>query len=121
MERGLAGLLAPVIRFDGDYCRADCVTCTEVCPSGALSRRTLDDKLQARIGIPYVDIDLCWLGDGRECSICRNECPYEAIRYEFCEVEYITESRVTLDRYNGCGACEVACPTSPQKAIVVRP
>ncbi len=121
MERGLAGLLAPVIRFDGDYCRADCVACTEVCPSGALSRRTLDDKRQARIGIPSVDINRCWLGDGRECSICRNECPYEAIRYEFCEIEYTTEPRVALDRCNGCGACEVACPTSPEKAIVVRP
>ncbi len=121
MERGLAGLLAPVIRFDSDYCRADCVACTEVCPSGALSRRTLDDKLQARIGIPHVDIDLCWLGDGRECSICRNECPYEAIRYEFCEIEYTSQPRVDLDRCNGCGACEVACPTKPDRAITVQP
>ncbi len=121
LERGLAGLLAPTIRFEGDYCRADCVACTEVCPSGALSRRTLEDKLQARIGIPRVDIDVCWLGDGRECSICRNECPYEAIRYEFCEIEYTTEPRVDLDRCNGCGACEVACPTVPHKAIVVFP
>jgi Pyruvate/2-oxoacid:ferredoxin oxidoreductase delta subunit len=55
------------------------------------------------------------------CSICRKEWPYEAIRYEFCEVEYITQSRIAPDRRNGCGVCEVACPTSPEKAIVARP
>jgi ferredoxin-type protein NapF len=121
MQRGLAGLLAPVIRIDDDYCRADCVACTEVCPSGALSRWTVQDKLQARIGIPHVDRNVCLLGDGRECSICRSECPYEAIRYEFCEIEYTTTPRVDLQRCNGCGACQVACPTSPEKAIIVRP
>jgi ferredoxin-type protein NapF len=121
MDHGLAGLLAPVIRIDDDYCRADCVACTEACPSGALVRLTLDSKLQARIGFPHVDMNVCLLGDGRECAACRNECPYEAIHYEFCEVEYTSVPKINLDRCNGCGACQMACPTTPDKAIVVRP
>jgi ferredoxin-type protein NapF len=121
MDHGLAGLLAPVIRIEDDYCRADCVACTEACPSGALVRLTLDSKLQARIGFPHVDMNVCLLGDGRECAACRNECPYEAIHYEFCEIEYTSVPQVDLDRCNGCGACQMACPTTPDKAIVVRP
>ena len=66
-------------------------------------------------------MDLCLLGDDRECSVCRNRCPYEAIRLVFSEEEYTLTPVVDLDRCPGCGACEAACPTQPTKAIVVEP
>jgi Pyruvate/2-oxoacid:ferredoxin oxidoreductase delta subunit len=107
--------------FRDDYCREDCNRCTQVCPSGAIRPLRLDDKPRAVIGVPHVDMRLCLLGDDRECSICRNRCPFEAIQLVFCEIEYTLTPVVDLDRCPGCGACQVACPTSPDKAIVVRP
>ncbi|MFV1966053.1 MAG: 4Fe-4S binding protein [Pirellulaceae bacterium] len=119
-EQGIAGLLAPVVRFTDDYCREDCTRCTDVCPSGALAPVTIDDKVSTVMGVPHVDMERCLLGDDRECSICRNRCPFEAISLKFCEVEYTLTPRVDLAKCPGCGACEVACPTTPLKAIVVR-
>lgn len=118
---GVAGLLTPKLAFHEDYCREDCVRCTAVCPSGALESLLLEKKPQVKIGLPRVDMDICLLGDERECSICRNRCPYEAIRLVFSEVDYTLTPQVDTARCNGCGACEAACPTQPERAIVVRP
>jgi ferredoxin-type protein NapF len=118
-EHGIAGLLAPVVRFRDDYCREDCTRCTGVCPSGALVPLGPDEKISTVMGFPRVDMSLCLLGDDRECSICRNHCPFEAISLVFCEVEYTLTPQVDPQRCPGCGACQVACPTTPDKAIVV--
>jgi formate hydrogenlyase subunit 6/NADH:ubiquinone oxidoreductase subunit I len=120
-QHGMAGLLTPVLDFGQDYCREDCTLCTDVCPSGALTPVRLEEKQHASIGRPQVNMDLCLLGDDRDCSICRNWCPYEAISLVFDEVEYTLVPKIDLGRCPGCGACEFACPTEPGKAIVVVP
>jgi ferredoxin-type protein NapF len=120
-EHGIAGLLAPVVGFRDDYCREDCTRCTDVCPSGALVPLAVDDKLTAPIGRPRVDMNVCLLGDDRECAACRNNCPYSAIVYVFSEVEYTLTPQIDLNKCPGCGACELACPTTPGKAIVIGP
>lgn len=122
-EHGLAGLLAPVLDFRADYCREDCTRCTEVCPSGALTRLTLEEKTHARIGLARVDMNVCLLGDDRDCAVCRTWCPYEAIRYVFDDDPdiYTLVPQIDPAKCNGCGACETKCPTKPVKAIVVAP
>ena len=118
---GLSGLLAPVVRFRDDYCRTDCTRCTAVCPSNALAPLTPEDKASSRMGLARVDMGICLLGDNQECFACRNACPYNAIAMVFSEEEYTLTPQVDPRRCPGCGACEVACPTSPVKAIVVHP
>ncbi len=118
---GLTSLLSPVLSFASDYCREDCTACTSVCPSGALTPISLDQKPKARIGLPTVDMSICLLGADRECAECRRWCPYGAIRYVFSETDYALKPEIDPKKCNGCGACEKACPTTPKKAIVVAP
>jgi len=118
-EYGLASILTPVLTFDKDYCREDCVRCTRVCPSGALAGVDLKNKPDVHIGLAQVDMSICLLGEDRECSACMRWCPYSAIRYVFSEANYTLVPMIDAGRCNGCGACETACPTSPHKAIRV--
>ncbi|MFW5693026.1 MAG: 4Fe-4S dicluster domain-containing protein, partial [Thermoguttaceae bacterium] len=119
-EGGVGSFLAPLLRVEGDYCREDCRACTQVCPSGAIRRLSLEDKRRTAIGLAKVDVEHCLLGWNKECSVCENRCPYEAIKITFDEVEYMTLPQVDPEKCVGCGACQVACPTSP-KSIVVLP
>lgn len=120
-QYGLAGLLTPVVHFDKNYCLPECAKCMHVCPSGALARLSTDGKILNPIGLPKVDMNVCLLGESRECSECRRWCPHGAIRYEWSEVEYTLVPRIDPERCSGCGACEKVCPTKPRKAIVVAP
>lgn len=120
-ERGLTGWLAPLVEFRDNYCLEGCTRCLDVCPSGALRPLSLAEKIQAPLGVPQVDMNICLLSDDRECSVCRNRCPFEAIQLIFSEADYTLRPQVDLKKCPGCGACEVACPTQPKKAIVVRP
>jgi MauM/NapG family ferredoxin protein len=120
-QNGWANLFTPVLCFDNDYCREDCIRCTEACPSGALMHLSLKEKTSIQIGLPLVDMNICLLGDDRECSVCKRWCPYDAIRYVFSQEEYTLVPEIDSQKCNGCGACEAACPTKPQKAIIVQP
>jgi ferredoxin len=113
----VAGFLTPRLRFNEDYCREDCHRCNEVCPSGAIARLTLEDKRRRLIGRAVVDLNLCLLAQGRECTACLRECPYQAIAMHSADGGFSNEPRVVLDRCNGCGACEAVCPTQPVRAI----
>jgi MauM/NapG family ferredoxin protein len=109
----------PALELDRDYCREDCVACTQVCPSGALRPMSLDQKASMKIGLAQVDMTLCLLGDDRECSACRRWCPYEAIEYVFSDADYTQVPVIDPEKCTGCGACQAYCPTQPHKAIVI--
>jgi ferredoxin-type protein NapF len=118
-QGGLGTFLTPMVQFSDDYCREDCTRCSHVCPSGALLPVEVDRKTFAPMGIARVDMDVCLLGENRDCAACRSHCPYEAIRFVFCEETYTLTPHVDSARCPGCGACEAVCPTRPTRAIRV--
>ena len=119
-EQGIGALLTPVVRFEQDYCREDCHRCTEVCPSGAIARLTLDEKKVTPMGLAVVDMELCIINEA-ECGACVSACSYKAMKTGWDDETYMVRIDVDADLCPGCGACLVVCPTEPEKAIVVRP
>ena len=120
-QHGWTSLLTPVLDFRDGYCREDCVRCMHVCPSGALGSPRSADKTQIRIGLPRVGMNVRLLTEDRECSACARACPYDALRYVFSEAQYTLRPQIDVKKCTGCGACEAACPTTPEKAIIVVP
>jgi ferredoxin-type protein NapF len=117
---GAAGLLAPIIRYEKAYCLEDCTACTQVCPSGAIQVLELREKQRYVIGEALMDGSLCVLALGqRDCDACVRACPFDAVRIHWDEEQYIAYPIVDWKKCNGCGACQVACPTYGAKAIQV--
>jgi len=120
-EAGLAGFGAPIIRFDRDYkyCLETCNDCTQVCPTGALTALTLEEKNKYIVGEALVDNNVCLTALGKkECDACELACPYDAVKITWDEDQY-NAYPIVNNKCVGCGACEVVCPTTPGKAIRV--
>jgi ferredoxin len=118
-QSGVLGFLSPVVRYKTDYCKEECNACTTACPSGAIKRLNLEQKNRYVIGKASVDTALCLWGVS-ECHACLQPCPYEAIKVRWYEEAYESFPGVDPLKCNGCGACEVVCPTGVLKAIKVR-
>ncbi len=118
-SREWTNLFTPTLQFDHDYCREDCVACSQVCPSGALQPLSVSDKTHAKFGVAQVNMDLCLLRDDRECSACQRWCPFDAVHYVFSKEHYTLNPVIDTDKCTGCGACQTYCPTQPQKAITI--
>jgi len=116
---GLANLLTPALHFDTDYCRENCQRCTQVCPSGALPRLTLAEKLKHVIGSARIDLNTCLLAAGQECTECIKSCPFEALAVQSKDGGFSTQPVLDPKKCNGCGACEANCPVRPRRAIHV--
>jgi ferredoxin len=118
-EFGVAGFLAPVVRFERDYCREDCNACGQVCPSGAVARLPLDRKRACVMGVAAVDLDACFMALGRDCTACITQCPYEAVARQDADGGFSSFPVVDRKKCTGCGACEAACPVRPLRAVRV--
>jgi len=117
----IAGWLTPVLCIEGDYCREDCDACMQVCPSGAIPRRSLTQKASTPIGLAHVNMNRCLLALDRECqTMCVTACPYDAIRlHKWTWEDDRRYPIIDPIKCPGCGACVLAC--RPMDALAVLP
>lgn len=119
LEDGLLAMRTPVMAFHLGHCDF-CRKCAEVCPTGAIEDF---DPETVRIGLAVVTESCIALRTGA-CTKCREACPYDAVTLD-------ARRRPVVDpeKCNGCGMCELICPSNVFQAyqgkrvrgIVVRP
>ena len=118
-EYGPWALMLPVLDFRRGYCNYDCLVCGEVCPAGAIRPLTLEDKHLVSLGRVRFLRDLCVVTvKGENCGACAEHCPTLAVKMVPFRGR-LTIPEVSPDLCVGCGACEHACPVTPERAIVV--
>lgn len=87
------------------------VPCTQVCPTGALTR--LDAPEFIRLGTAAIDITVCTAYRGSGCRVCYDTCPI------LDQAIVITEGlpQIIDNRCTGCGVCVAGCPTPDAIAV----
>lgn len=118
LKDGIVRMNTPEVTFSRAYCNS-CLRCSEVCPTGALkpvTKETLD------IGVAVIVEKDCVAWDWTGCTVCKDVCPQKAI-----ELDEDKRPVVIPERCNGCGICELKCPSTALrktimgKGIVVKP
>ena len=116
-------LMQPEMVFDRGYCSIECNECSKVCPAGAITPISLEEKSSVQIGHAVINPDLCVVNrDNVKCLGCARNCPVGAIRLVMKNPEdenSLLVPTVNEERCIGCGACEHYCPAKPIKAIHV--
>jgi ferredoxin len=105
-----ASLLTPEVRYVDSYCLEDCNDCGEVCPSGAIRKFKPADKPSFVMGMAEIRIRECYLQIGKECSLCRQYCAYDAVEIRSAPASSSRYPVILEECCVGCGACQVVCP-----------
>jgi len=112
------GFMQPRMDYIKNYCTYECVRCGEICPTGAISALTFEEKKTVQIGYVELDMNICVVfADGTDCGACSEHCPTKAVY--MVPWRGIRAPAINPEICVGCGACEFACPTIPYKAIYV--
>jgi MauM/NapG family ferredoxin protein len=129
LEAGLEGVWSPVLVPRIGYCEFRCTLCGQVCPTGAIKRLELKDKMKVKIGLAMIDKGRCLpYAHATPCIVCEEVCPTpkKAIWFEESKAKdregkehVLKQPRVDLELCIGCGICETKCPVLGQPAIYV--
>lgn len=118
MEFGLVGLFQPFMDYKTSFCNYECKICSDVCPTGAITKTSLVEKKLTQIGVAKFIKENCIVEtENTECGACSEHCPTKAVH--MIPYKKITIPEVREEYCIGCGACEYACPTIPYKSIYV--
>ncbi|MDH5203643.1 MAG: 4Fe-4S dicluster domain-containing protein, partial [Nitrospirota bacterium] len=129
LEAGLEGIWSPLLIPKIGYCEYRCTLCGQVCPTGAIKKLELKEKVKVKIGLAMIDKGRCLpYAHATPCIVCEEVCPTpkKAIWFEQAKVKdregtefVIKQPRVDLDLCIGCGICETKCPVIDMPAIYV--
>ena len=109
LEDGLLNWRTPVMDFRRGLCDF-CGRCEDVCPTGAVSGVDADES---RIGTAVIDGDRCIAWIQGSCRVCVDACPYGALSAD-------ASGRPVVDAAlcNGCGVCELSCPSNTYRSFI---
>ena len=118
-----ATFMQPEMSFEKGYCRPECVECSLVCPSGAITAITAAEKTAVSIGHAVFIKENCVVNkDEIQCESCERHCPTKAIILvdrNPGEKNSLKIPVVNDELCIGCGACEYLCPARPFSAIYI--
>ena len=110
LEKGLLNVYTPTLNFKlgwCDYCQEShdgVPQCVEVCPTEALALPYDATAETVIIGKAYIVKEWCLAWHLKNCRVCVDACPYEAIIFDDSGFPV-----VLYDKCNGCGLCENVC------------
>ncbi len=99
------------VDFSNGQCMFDCKSCSEVCPTGAIRKMTLEEKQNCRIGLARFNYEKC-----SKCGLCAAKCPKSAIEHKHGQLPVYMASKCI-----GCGVCQNICPVDAIEIVAINP
>lgn len=127
LESGLQGIWTPMLVGEMGYCEYNCNLCGQVCPTGAISPLTKEQRQEVKMGTAHFDKTRCipWYY-GEDCMVCEEHCPLpdKAIKFRTTEIVTIDGKKSTVslpyvveELCIGCGICVNRCPLDGNRGI----
>lgn len=125
-QSGFEGIWTPQLVPEIGYCEYKCTLCGNVCPTDAILKLSVQEKIKIKLGVAEINRSICiaWAED-KECIVCEEHCPVDekAIKVKAAMVNGREILKPYVDEILcvGCGICQNKCPVSPVRAIRVNP
>jgi MauM/NapG family ferredoxin protein len=126
LQAGLSGIWTPHLVPEIGYCEYRCTLCGNVCPTQAIPKLTVEEKVRTRLGLAKIDRKTCipWKKK-KNCIVCEEHCPIpnKAIKLKKFKIgdKIVLRPYINQDLCTGCAICQTKCPVRPDRAIKVYP